>query len=231
MKDTDNTVVPTMRQKPDATHSPPNQNISPLDKGKPANVKTDDWLVALLSCLWHHSRDQSAKTREIIGSNVKPEEAEIAQNLFSAMPPELHNELQKHIALHLDSLRDDELGQYVPTLLNEPLAGPLLTMSTSSAPYYIRVYPASFPYSETTVSRRPCKPVIDVNERRAQLQRFLEDDRYAGQHQNIRKALSLYDEGYVPNGESVFIQMGKVVSIDELVLVLLPWGVNLRSRL
>lgn len=49
-----------------------NQDAISLDKGKPPTVETDDWLVALLSTLWH-SRDQSAETRDIAESNVNPE--------------------------------------------------------------------------------------------------------------------------------------------------------------
>lgn len=215
MKDTDDTVFLTMRQKLEAEHAPSNQDTDPLEKGKPANFKTDDWPVTLLSSLWHQSCDQSAKKREIVESNVNPEEAEIAHSHASGTP-QTASKAYCNTSLQFG---DDELGQYVPALLKELCADRLLTKSTSSALYYIRAYPPSFPYSEPTVSCRPCKPVIDVNERRAQLQRFLGDDLYAGQHQNIRKALSLYDEEYVPSVESVFIQMGKVVSIDELVLV------------
>lgn len=105
MKDTDDTVVLTMCQKLEAEHAPSNQDTDPLKKGKPANVKTDDWLVALLSSLWHQSCDKSAKTREIVESNVNPEEAETAHGLFLAMPPEPHNQLQKHTVIHLYSLR------------------------------------------------------------------------------------------------------------------------------
>ena len=97
--------------------------IISLNKGKPPTVETDDWLVALLSSLWH-------STRDIVESNVNPKEAENASGLFSSMPWDLQNNLQEHTMLHLDSL-ENGFGQYVPALLHELRAGPLLTKSTT----------------------------------------------------------------------------------------------------
>jgi hypothetical protein len=190
-----------------------------LNKGKPPTVETDDWLVGLLSTLWHSRDRQSAETRDIVESNVNPKEADIASGLFSGMPRDLQNQLQEHTVLHLDSL-ENKLGQYLPALLHELRAGPLLTKSTTSVPYYVHVFPASFPVSETAGydSRPPSKPPIDINARYSELHRFLKDSHCANQHENIRTAIGLYDGGYVPSAQSVFIQKGKVVSIDELIL-------------
>lgn len=96
MKDIDGTIVPPMHQKSEAgcTRPTANQDTIPLDKGKPPTVKTDDWLVELLCSLWY-SHDRSSETRDIVESNVNLEEADIANGLFSVMPWELHNKLQK----------------------------------------------------------------------------------------------------------------------------------------
>lgn len=125
-----------------------NQDAISLDKGKPPTVETDDWLVGLLSTLWHSRERQSAETADIVESNVNPEEADIVGGLFSGMPRDLQNKLQEHTLLHLDGL-ENGLGQYVPALLHELRDGPLLTKSTTSVPYYVHVFPASFPVSET----------------------------------------------------------------------------------
>lgn len=55
--------------------------------------------MALLSSLWH-------STRDIVESNVNPEEAEILSGLLSSMPWDLQNNLQEHTMLHLDSLEN-----------------------------------------------------------------------------------------------------------------------------
>lgn len=109
----------------------------------------------------------------------------------------------------------------MPALPHELRAGSLLTKSTTSVPYYVHFFPASFPTSETAGydNRPPYKSRININARYSELHRFLEDGHYASQHENIRKAIDLYDGGYVPSAQSVFIQKGKVVSIDELILV------------
>lgn len=81
-------------------------------------------------------------------------------------------------------------------------------------------FPASFPVSETAGydSRPPSKPPININARYSELHGFLKDGHYASQHGNIRKAIDLYDGGYVPSAQSVFIRKGKAVSVDELIL-------------
>lgn len=135
------------------------------------------------------------------------------------MPRDLQNKLQEHTLLYLDSL-ENRLGEYVRALLHKLRAGLLLAKSTTPVLYYVHVFPASFPVSETAGydSRPPSKPPININARYSELHGFLKDGHYASQHENIRKAIDLYDGGYVPSAQSVFIQKGKVVSIDELIL-------------
>lgn len=59
----------------------------------PSLRTTDDWLVGLLSTLWHSRDRQSAETGDIVESNANPEEADIVSRLFSSIlyasrPPE-----------------------------------------------------------------------------------------------------------------------------------------------
>lgn len=138
MEGTTSTVVLRTHQKDDAGSTPPaaNQNVDPLENGKLPNIANDDWLVALLSSLWH-SRDQSAETREIVESKVNEKEAEITHNLFRSMPAELRSELQKHTTLYLDRAKDN-LGQYMPGWLDGLRAGPLMLKRTTSVGFYVK---------------------------------------------------------------------------------------------
>lgn len=46
----------------------------------------------------------------------------------------------------------------------------------------------------------------DIDARREELKQFLEDEHYTAHHENIKTAISIYDEDILPNEQRVWIR-------------------------